>query len=82
MLKCSPLVFAGFFASLVASYVANMKGRKVCMIFSGLAYLVGAGLTTGAVPNPSGGLAMLVLGRIMLGVGVGFANSVRIQLTI
>jgi len=67
---------AGFFASLVASYVAKLKGRKICMIISGVCYLIGAGLTTGAVPRPSG-LSMLILGRIMLGVGVGFANSVN-----
>lgn len=73
-LFASSLYIAGFFASLVASYIAKMKGRKICMVISGLAYLVGAGLTTGAVPT-SAGLSMLVLGRIALGVGVGFANS-------
>lgn len=45
------------------------------MIISGICYLIGAGLTTGAVPRHSG-LGMLIVGRIMLGVGVGFANSV------
>ena len=45
------------------------------MIISGIAYLVGAALTTGAVPRSSG-LIMLVVGRVSLGVGVGFANSV------
>ena len=69
---------AGFFASLVASYVAKIKGRKICMILSGVFYLIGAGLTTGAVPRHSG-LGMLIVGRIMLGVGVGFANSVSVM---
>ena len=45
------------------------------MIISGVCYLIGAGLTTGAVPRQAG-LSMLIIGRIMLGVGVGFANSV------
>ncbi len=66
----------GFFSSLVASFVAKHRGRKLCMVLSGICYLIGAGLTTGAVPK-KGGLGMLILGRIMLGVGVGFANAVR-----
>lgn len=74
---CLSYFFAGFFASLLASYVAKIKGRKICMIISGICYLIGAGLTTGAVPRQSG-LGMLIVGRIMLGVGVGFANSVSI----
>ena len=71
----SKLDRAGFFSSLVASYVAKLRGRKLCMVLSGICYLIGAGLTTGAVPKQSG-LGMLILGRIMLGVGVGFANAV------
>ena len=71
-------LIAGFFASLVASYIAKIKGRKICMIISGVCYLIGAGLTTGAVPRQSG-LGMLIVGRIMLGVGVGFANSVSLD---
>jgi sugar porter (SP) family MFS transporter len=70
----SSLYIAGFFASFVASYIAKLKGRKICMIISGVCYLIGAGLTTGAVPRQAG-LSMLIIGRIMLGVGVGFANS-------
>ena len=66
---------AGFFSSLVASYVAKAHGRKICMTLSGIFYLIGAALTTGAVPRHSG-LGMLIVGRIMLGVGVGFANCV------
>lgn len=69
---------AGFFSSLLASHIAKVRGRKVCMILSGICYLIGAGLTTGAVPKHSG-LGMLIIGRIMLGVGVGFANSVSPQ---
>lgn len=59
----------------MASYIAKLRGRKICMVISGLCYLIGAGLTTGAVPKQAG-LSMLIIGRIMLGVGVGFANSV------
>ena len=59
--------------------MAKVRGRKLCMVLSGICYLIGAGLTTGAVPRHSG-LGMLILGRIMLGVGVGFANAVSQQL--
>ena len=76
----SEIYAAGFFSSLVASYVAKVRGRKLCMVLSGICYLIGAGLTTGAVPRHSG-LGMLILGRIMLGVGVGFANAVSPQLS-
>lgn len=66
---------AAFFAALIASYVSKIKGRKICMIISGVFYLIGAGLTAGAVPR-STGVVMLVIGRVCLGVGIGFANSV------
>ncbi len=39
---------------------------------AGAAFLLGAGLTAGARNLP-----MLVCGRILLGVGVGFANQAR-----
>lgn len=65
---------AGFFASLVASYVAKIQGRKFCLILSGSCYLIGVILTT-AVPARQNALAMLIVGRAMLGCGVGFANA-------
>ena len=70
-------MFAALFAALAASYIAKWYGRKMCFILAGFAYLIGAGLTTGAVPKSSG-LAMLIIGRCCLGIGVGFANSVSL----
>jgi MFS transporter, SP family, sugar:H+ symporter len=66
----SSLFMAGLIASLAASYLTSRFGRKVTMLASGIAFLVGAGLTAGAVH-----VVMLVVGRIALGVGVGFANQ-------
>ena len=64
----------GFFSALVASYVSQIKGRKFCMMLSGFAYVIGAVLTT-ATPARESALAMMILGRVMLGIGVGFANA-------
>ena len=69
----SSLFIAGLLSSLVASYTTTRWGRRATMLMAGVAFCLGAALTAGAVH-----LAMLVVGRIMLGVGVGFANQARI----
>ena len=66
----SSLFMAGLVASLAASVLTSRFGRKATMLMSGIAFLIGAGLTAGAVH-----VVMLVVGRIALGVGVGFANQ-------
>ena len=68
----SSLFIAGLLSSLVASYTTSRLGRRATMLMAGIAFCVGAALTAGAVH-----LAMLVVGRISLGVGVGFANQAR-----
>ena len=66
----SSLYIAGLFASLCASKVTQAFGRRASMLLGGAAFIVGAAL---------GGLAvnvfMLILGRVLLGVGVGFTNQ-------
>ena len=42
------------------------------MLIGGATFLVGAALNGAAV-----NVAMLILGRILLGIGVGFANQVQ-----
>ena len=64
---------AGMFAALVAGYMTRRFGRKATMVLAGLSFLIGTGLCSGAA-----NLAMLVIGRIFLGIGVGFANQVRL----
>ncbi|EFJ37602.1 hypothetical protein SELMODRAFT_402035 [Selaginella moellendorffii] len=66
----SSLYLAGLVASFLASHVTKKYGRRPSIICGGLSFLVGAVLN-GAAAN----LVMLILGRIMLGVGVGFGNQ-------
>eukprot|EP01018_Ginkgo_biloba_P011667 Gb_10872 [translate_table: standard] len=67
----SSLYIAGLTASFFASTVTRVFGRKPSMLFGGCVFLVGAAIN-GAAEN----VAMLIIGRILLGVGVGFANQV------
>ncbi|GMH27301.1 hypothetical protein Nepgr_029144 [Nepenthes gracilis] len=66
----SSLYFAGLVASLIASPVTRNYGRRTSIICGGLSFLIGATLNAAAQ-----NLAMLLLGRIMLGFGIGFGNQ-------
>ncbi len=57
--------------SFFAGHITRAYGRKATMVFAGCNFLVGAGLNAGGVA-----LAMLVVGRVFLGFGVGCANQV------
>ncbi|KAL9420330.1 hypothetical protein AB3S75_037996 [Citrus x aurantiifolia] len=67
----SSLYLAALVASFFASVVTRMYGRKMSMTVGGISFLIGA-IINGAAVN----IAMLIIGRLMLGVGVGFANQV------
>ncbi|KAL4422990.1 hypothetical protein ABPG77_005470 [Micractinium sp. CCAP 211/92] len=67
----SILFLAGMFSSFFAGYVTRHFGRKMTMTIGGLWFLAGAGLNAGARH-----LWMLIIGRLFLGFGVGFANQV------
>lgn len=67
----SSLYLAGLVASLLASPVTRNYGRRITIICGGIFFLIGATLNAAAV-----NLAMLLLGRIMLGFGIGFGNQV------
>lgn len=67
----SSLYLAGLVASFLASPITRKYGRKRSIICGGISFLIGAALNAAAV-----NLAMLLLGRIMLGVGIGFGNQV------
>ncbi|KAH9299757.1 hypothetical protein KI387_031439, partial [Taxus chinensis] len=66
----SSLYIAGLVSSLSASSVTRAFGRKVSMVTGGLSFFIGAALNGAAV-----NVGMLIIGRIMLGFGVGFANQ-------
>jgi len=70
VLFTSSLYVAGLVASLFASHVTRRYGRKASIISGGISFLLGSALNAGAM-----NLTMLISGRIMLGVGIGFSNQ-------
>ncbi|KAK1567092.1 hypothetical protein Q3G72_028286 [Acer saccharum] len=66
----SSLYLAALVACFFASVVTRTFGRKFSMFFGGIVFLIGAILN-----GIAGNIVMLILGRILLGVGVGFANQ-------
>ena len=69
----SSLYLAALVASFFASVVTRVFGRKISMLIGGLAFLVGS-ILNGIAMN----VALLIIGRLLLGVGVGFANQVKL----
>lgn len=72
----SSLYLAALLASFFASTTTRMLGRKVSMLTGGLFFLIGS-LLNGFAMN----IEMLIIGRILLGFGVGFCNQVRINIS-
>ena len=70
----SSLYLAALISSFVASKMCSKMGRKPTMLAASLFFLVGVILNAAAA-----NLFMLIIGRILLGVGVGFANQVKSQ---
>ncbi|KAA0056939.1 sugar carrier protein C-like [Cucumis melo var. makuwa] len=66
----SSLYLAALLSSLVASTVTRTFGRKWSMLFGGVLFCSGA-IINGAAKA----VWMLILGRILLGFGIGFANQ-------
>ncbi|KAI3889711.1 hypothetical protein MKX03_007733 [Papaver bracteatum] len=66
----SSLYIAALVASFAASVTTRIFGRKVSMLTGGIIFLIGSALN-GAATN----VTMLILGRILLGIGVGYANQ-------
>ena len=71
----SSLYLAALIASFFASVVTRIFGRKVSMFVGGVAFLIGS-ILNGIAMN----VALLIIGRLLLGVGVGFANQVNLLL--
>ncbi|XLU53805.1 hypothetical protein S245_048453, partial [Arachis hypogaea] len=66
----SSLYIAGLISTFFASSVTRAFGRRSSILVGGAAFLMGAALG-GASLN----IYMLIIGRVLLGVGVGFANQ-------
>ena len=67
----SSLYLAALVSSLFASHITRRFGRKLSMLFGGLFFFSGAILNAAAVK-----VWMLIVGRILLGLGIGFTNQV------
>ncbi|KAK2984645.1 hypothetical protein RJ640_006628 [Escallonia rubra] len=66
----SSLYIAGLAASIVAGRLTAALGRRNIMVLGGSIFFAGAAINGGAE-----NVAMLILGRILLGLGVGFTNQ-------
>ncbi|XP_072958144.1 sugar transport protein MST6-like [Typha angustifolia] len=66
----SSLYIAGLLSTYVASATTRRFGRRVSMLVGGANFLAGSAINGAAV-----NVAMLIVGRILLGIGVGFANQ-------
>lgn len=69
----SSLYVAGLFATFIASWVTRRFGRRRTMQAGGFAFMAGAALGGAAAD-----IYMVIFGRVLLGIGVGLANQVRI----
>ncbi|XP_010667424.2 sugar transport protein 13 [Beta vulgaris subsp. vulgaris] len=66
----SSLYLAALVATFFASYTTRQLGRRLTMLIAGVFFIVGVALNAAAQD-----LAMLIVGRLLLGCGVGFANQ-------
>ncbi|KAI5074634.1 hypothetical protein GOP47_0010595 [Adiantum capillus-veneris] len=66
----SSLYLAALVTNLLASVVTSRYGRRACILTGGICFMVGSVLN-GAAQD----LAMLLLGRIVLGLGLGFTTQ-------
>ncbi|KAF0903266.1 hypothetical protein E2562_026553 [Oryza meyeriana var. granulata] len=66
----SSLYVAGLLTTFAASRVTAGRGRRPSMLLGGAAFLAGA-----AIGGASVDIYMVILGRVLLGVGLGFANQ-------
>lgn len=67
----SSLYIAAFISSVVSSKITRLLGRRVTMLTGGVLFLIGA-----AFNGFAHAVWMLILGRFLLGFGIGCANQV------
>ncbi|KAG9148872.1 hypothetical protein Leryth_020833 [Lithospermum erythrorhizon] len=66
----SSLYFAALISTFGASYVTRNKGRRASILCGAVSFFVGAVINASAI-----NIAMLIIGRSLLGVGIGFGNQ-------
>ncbi|KAJ9548874.1 hypothetical protein OSB04_021417 [Centaurea solstitialis] len=66
----SSLYFAALLSTFAASHVTRNKGRRASILFGAISFFLGAILNASAQ-----NIAMLIIGRCFLGVGIGFGNQ-------
>ncbi|CAN0886991.1 Sugar transport protein 8 [Linum grandiflorum] len=66
----SSLYLAALVASFAASKVCEKMGRKPTIFVASMFFMGGTALSAGAV-----NMTMLIFGRVLLGIGVGFGNE-------
>ena len=64
-------MFGAFFSTLIAGTISDSYGRKKVIIFSDLLFIIGSLLMWF-----SSSIAMLILGRIILGFGIGISSLI------
>ncbi|KAI4347084.1 hypothetical protein L6164_007933 [Bauhinia variegata] len=66
----SSLYFAALVSTFAASSVTKNYGRRLSIIVGSISFFIGAVVNAAAV-----NIAMLIIGRCLLGVGIGFGNQ-------
>lgn len=66
----SSLYFAALVSTFAASYWTRTRGRRASILAGALSFWAGAVVNAAAV-----NVAMLIIGRLLLGVGIGFGNQ-------
>ncbi|KAJ4787875.1 Sugar transport protein 14 [Rhynchospora pubera] len=66
----SSLYFAALISTFGASWVTKNRGRRISIMAGSVSFFLG-GLINAAAVN----IAMLIIGRIFLGMGIGFCNQ-------
>lgn len=67
----SSLYIAALVSTFAASYITRNKGRRASIICGSISFFMGA-ILNAAAQN----IAMLIIGRTLLGFGIGFGNQV------
>ncbi len=65
------LEVGAFFSSLVVGKVGDIIGRRKTILYGSMIFFVG-----GALQTMANGMPMMMLGRIIAGVGVGMLSTI------